>query len=174
MHFQQFFGAPDDLINMNRHNNISWINSFNVSLSVGFMNFKLKVFKLDATDYHLAKTYRFAVVDHNRSKSYPANFVCMLPAKVDRGNGKITNVFETLFGDKSVDFAVGLLNEALKSESDIEVKAEIERRLKLLDTKQIGLVECRECKETFRPQRIRKYNQYLCRKCYRKRFGYKQ
>lgn len=138
------------------------------------MDCKLQVFKLDATDRHLAKTYRFAVVDHNRSKSYPANFVCMLPAKVDQGKGKIANVFETLFGDKSVDFAVGLLNEALKSESDVEVKAEIERRLKLLDPKQVGLVECSGCKETFQPQKIRKYKQYLCRKCYQKRFGNKQ
>ena len=42
------------------------------------------------------QTYRFAVVDYSRSKSYPANFVCMLPAKVDQGKGKIANVFGTL------------------------------------------------------------------------------
>ena len=37
----------------------------------------------------------------------------------------------------------------LKSESDMEVKTEIERRLKLLDPKQAGLVECSLCKKTF-------------------------
>ena len=52
------------------------------------MDCRLQVFKLDATDSNLKQTYRFAVVDYSRSKSYPANFVCMLPAKVDQGKGK--------------------------------------------------------------------------------------
>ncbi len=135
------------------------------------MDCRLQVFKLDATDSNLKQTYRFAVVDYSRSKSYPANFVCMLPAKVDQGKGKIANVFGTLFGDRSLEFAIGLLNAALKSEGDADVKSEIERRLKLLDPKQAGLVECSLCKKTFRPSKTRKYKQHFCRECFRKRFA---
>jgi hypothetical protein len=138
------------------------------------MNCKLQVFKFDAADGNLAKTYRFAVVDSSRSKSYPANFVCMLPAKVDQGKGKIANVFGTLFGDKSLELAKDLLSDALKTESDIEVKNEIERRLKLLDPKQAGLVECSLCKKTFRPPKMRKYKQHFCRECFQKRFSVRQ
>lgn len=134
----------------------------------------MQVFKRDAEDSNLAKTYRFAVLDFSRSKSYPANFVCMLPVKVDQGKGKIANVFGELYGDKSLDFAIELLNKALKSESDTEVKTEIERRIKLIDPKQANLVKCCVCKKTFQPVRIRKYKQNFCDDCLKKRYGRRQ
>ncbi len=135
------------------------------------MDCKLQVFKLDKEERSSAATYRFAVVDYSRSKSYPANFVCMLPAKVDLVKGKSMNVFGGLFGDKSLDFAVELLNRALKSENDVEVKTEIERRLKLLEPKQATIVECSVCRKTFQPVKMRKYRQHICRECYRKRYA---
>jgi hypothetical protein len=139
--------------------------------SVGRMDCRLQVFKRDPIDSNLTKTYRFAVVDFSRSKNYPSNFVCMLPLKVDQGKGKVGNVFGELFGDKSLDFAMGLLNEALKSESDVEVKTEIKRRLKLIDPKQVNLVKCSGCRKTFQPRRIRKYKQNFCDDCLKKRYG---
>lgn len=135
------------------------------------MDCRLQVFKHETADGSLAKTYRFAVVDFNKSKGYPANFVCMLPAKVGQGKGKTANVFGALFGDKSVDFAMGLLNEALKNERDIEVKAEVERRLKLIDPNQVNLAKCSGCNKTFQPRKIRKYKQNLCPECLKKRFA---
>ncbi len=135
------------------------------------MDCRLQVFKHEKEERSSGATYRFAVLDYSRSKSFPANFVCILPAKVDLVKGKSANVFGGLFGDKSVSFAKELLNKALKSESDIEVKTEIERRLKLLNTKQTCLVECSACKKTFQPAKTRKYKQYFCRECYRKKFG---
>jgi len=137
------------------------------------MDFRLQVFKLEKGVRSSETTYRFAVVDHSKSSSYPANFVCMLPAKIELVKGKTTNVFGGLFGDRSIDFALELLNKALTSEKDDEVKIEIERRLKLLDPKQAGSVVCSECKKTFQPVRIRKYRQNFCRECYRKKFGQK-
>ena len=131
----------------------------------------MQVFKHEKESRNSAVTYRFAVVDYSRSRSFPENFVCMLPAKVDLVNGKSANVFGGLFGDKSVDFAKELLNKALMSEKDDEVKTEIERRLKLLDSKQAGTFKCSECKKTFQPTKMRKYKQHFCRECYRKRFG---
>jgi len=134
----------------------------------------LQVFKCDPSDDSLAKTYRFAVVDVSRSNSYPANFVCMLPAKVDQRKGKVANVFGTLFGDRSLDFAMDLLNGALKSERDLEVKTEITRRLKLIDPKQANLIKCCGCNKTFQHRKIRKYKQNLCPECLKKRFAARQ
>ena len=138
------------------------------------MDCRLQVFKYDPSDASLAKTYRFAVVDFSRSNSYPANFVCMLPAKVDPKKGKVANVFGTLFGDRSLDFAMDLLNGALKSERDLEVKTEITRRLKLIDPKQANLIKCSGCSKSFQPRRIRKYKQNLCPECLKKRFAARQ
>ncbi len=131
----------------------------------------MQVFKLDKEERSSAATYRFAVVDYSRSKSYPANFVCMLPAKVDLVRGKSMNVFGGLFGDKSLEFAIELLSRALKSENDVEVKTEITRRLKLIDPNQVNLVKCRICYKSFQPSKIRKYKQNLCPECLKKRFG---
>ena len=132
------------------------------------------VFKYVKEDRNSAATYRFAVVDYNRSESFPANFVCMLPAKVDPRKGKVANVFGTLFGDRSLDFAMHLLNDALKSERDLEVKTEITRRLKLIDPKQANLILCSGCNKTFQPRKIRKYKQNLCPECLKKRFAARQ
>lgn len=132
------------------------------------MDCRLQVFK---TDGQFARTYRFAVVDFCKSKSYPANFVCMLPVKVEQRKGKIANVFGEIFGDKSLDFAIELLNKALKNESDLDVKTEIERRLKLIDPKQVNLVKCSGCKTVFQPQKIRRYKQNFCESCFKARYG---
>ena len=134
----------------------------------------MQVFKLDKGVRDSETTYRFAVVDFSRSRSYPANFVCMLPAKVDSFKGKATNVFGGLFGDKSQDFAVELLNKALIREKDDEVKTEIERRLKLIYVKQISLVKCSGCNRTFQPRKIRKYKQNFCPECLKIGFAARQ
>jgi hypothetical protein len=134
------------------------------------MDCKLQVFKRIQTNENLAKTYRFAVLDFSKAKDYPANFVCMLPLKVDYRKGKTPNVFGELFGDKSVDFAIGLLNEALKNESDVEVKTELGRRLKLIDPKQVNLIKCSRCEKTFQPRKMRKYKQNFCNDCLRARW----
>ena len=135
------------------------------------MDCRLQVFKLEKGVRNSGNTYRFAIVDYSRSRSYPANFVCMLPVKVELVKGKTTNRFGTLFGERSVDFAKGLLNEALKNERDIEVKTEINRRLKLIDPNQVNLVKCNRCNKAFKPQKIRKHKQNLCPMCFIERFG---
>ncbi len=135
------------------------------------MDCKLKVFKNEVENFDSAWAYRFVVIDYNKSKSFPANFVCMLPIKIVNGKGKAGSVFRELFGDKSLDLAVGLLNDALKHESDVAVKIEIERRLKLIDPKQVNVVKCSQCKKIFLPRRIRKYKQNLCDDCLKARYG---
>ena len=85
-------------------------------------------------DYSVGRRFRFAVVDLDKRKNYPLNFVCMLPMKID-ADSKSQSVFLQIFGDKSVEQARALLTGALETESNSEIKAEIERRLKLLEAK---------------------------------------
>lgn len=77
------------------------------------MEYKLQVFKIEARE---GWTYRFAVV--NKTKTYPANFVCMLPLKLSQGETHYGGLFANFFGDKSVDTALELLNNALKTEKE--------------------------------------------------------
>jgi hypothetical protein len=137
------------------------------------MDFRLQAFRVEMDSKNSGVTYRFAVVDYSKSHQYPSNFVCMLPLKVDKVKGKNLNVFGGLFGDKCVDFARELLNKALVSERDVEVKMELERRLKLLEPKHAGEVECFGCKKTFETTKMKKYKHPFCEECYSKRFSRK-
>jgi hypothetical protein len=97
------------------------------------MNLKLRVFTADTKDYSdLGRRFRFTVVDLEKSSDYPANFVCLLPTIV---SNDANNVFCRIFGDRSVGQAILLLTKALKYEDKPEIKAEIKRRLKLLEPK---------------------------------------
>ena len=89
------------------------------------------------------------VVDLSKSKSYPQNFVCLLPLKF--GAGKVDSAFLKLFGDKSLEQATSLLKAAWEKEDDSEVKAEIERRLKLLVPKEANQIKCSSCGKLFQP-----------------------
>ena len=133
------------------------------------MNIELYIFKNEnikdyAKDHHI----RFAVVDLDRSEVYPENFVCLLPLNY-RTNGKAGPKFSELFGDKSVELAKALLVKALKTEDDLEVKAEIKRRLTLLEPKQIIHVKCRVCGKNFETSKSRRFKPTICRDCKQKR-----
>ncbi len=78
------------------------------------------------------RRYRFAVIDPKKHKGYPANFVCVLPKKIV-DVGKPLSEFGRLFGERSSEFAVELLKDALERERDEKVKTELERRIRLLD-----------------------------------------
>ena len=88
----------------------------------------------ELNDYSRAGYIRFVVVDLNRSKEYPANFVCILPKNIKLSSKKNTK-FERMFGDDSLELAKKLLRRALRAEEDWEVKAEIRKRLDLLKPK---------------------------------------
>ncbi len=106
--------------------------------------------------------FNFAVVDLDRSRSYPQNFVCVLPLRV----AGFENAFGSFFGEKSVEQAESLLKASLKAEDDSQVKAEIKRRLKLLEEKPVN---CVGCAGRFKPQARRGFKQRLCEKCLRQR-----
>jgi hypothetical protein len=135
------------------------------------MNVRLQIFKQDdVNDYSLGRRFRFAIVDLDKSENYPSNFVCMLPAQISR-EGKPHSIFLQVFGDKSLEQAKALLTEALKTEDDSEVKAEIERRLKLLEPKPASQIECSACGKLFQPRRVRRFKQNFCPECMKKKYG---
>jgi hypothetical protein len=73
------------------------------------------------------------VVDLDRSKKYPQNFVCILPKTVI-SQGKPSNIFKKVFGQNSPEVAKKLLQRALIREQDDDIKKEIQTRLKYLKT----------------------------------------
>jgi hypothetical protein len=134
------------------------------------MNIRLQVFKEDSMhSNYLHRSFRFAVVDFSKSQSYPSNFICMLPVQL--GAGKSDSVFLKIFGDKSLEQAKALLKEAFEREDDSEVKAEIERRLKLLEPKKVDQIKCSGCGKLFQPRRIRRFKNNFCEECMKKKFG---
>jgi hypothetical protein len=134
------------------------------------MKIVLKVFAID-TD--LGRHFRFAVLDLDRNRDYPANFVCLLPTMVSN-EGKVNSVFLKTFGDKSVEQAKLLLTEALKNENEPEVKVEIERRLMLLEPKQASQIKCSGCGKLFQPRRIRRFKQNFCEECFKRKYRARQ
>ena len=99
-------------------------------------------------DYSVSKRFRFAVVDLDKSKSYPSNFVCMLPTQI-KDKTRLESIFMQLFGDKSTEQARALLTDALETEEDADVKAEIEKRLKLLEPEPVIQIKCSCCGNPF-------------------------
>jgi hypothetical protein len=134
------------------------------------LTFELIIFKGDyGRGYHAWNHLRFAVVDLNKSKSYPFNFVSMLPMRID-SDGKLPSTFTKFFGNKSLKIARGLLTESLKKEHGSEIKAEIARRLNLLEPNPVIHIKCRVCKKFFQTQKERAPKQKICPECV-KRYG---
>jgi hypothetical protein len=99
------------------------------------MNPRLYIMKLkNAKDYSSRRAIRFAVVDSDIEKTYPSNFICMLPQHVSVAD-EDSSVFARTFKDTRVELAKQLLTSALESEDDSDVKAEIKERLKMLAPK---------------------------------------
>ena len=137
------------------------------------MNFGLQAFRFEMGARNSGPSYRFAVVDYSKAQEYPANFVCMLPIKIELIKGKSLNTFGALFGEKSTDLAVELLKKALTTERDAEIKAELEKRLKILDPDQTVKIICCSCKKTFEASKGKKYKHPFCTECAQKRFSRK-
>ena len=129
------------------------------------MTFELRIFRGDYGRRRLAHSHlRFAVFDSNKSKSYPSNFVSLLPMRID-SDGKFPSVFTKFFGTKSLETARGLLTEALKTEDDSEIKAEMERRLNLLEPNPVINIKCRVCKKFFKTPKEKAGKQKTCPEC---------
>jgi hypothetical protein len=78
---------------------------------------------------------QLVVVDLDKSKRYPLNFVCVLP-RYFRILEKRSSKFAKLFGEKSLCTAKKLLVDAFRNEDDPEIKTVINKRIKDIDSKQ--------------------------------------
>jgi hypothetical protein len=135
------------------------------------LRFKLCISRReDVADSSGGKRFRFAVVDLDRAKDYPLNFVCMLPLRVSFDERKAC-IFSGVFGDRSLEMAKKLLVDALKVEADSDVKAEIERRLKLLEPESLIKKICVSCGKTFQADPKKRSNQRFCEDCIKRKFG---
>ncbi len=120
-------------------------------------------------NYSPGRRFRFAIVNLDKEGGYPANFVCMLP--IHLATAEKPNYFAQIFGDKSLKLAKILLTGAYKKERDSEVKAEIERRLGMLEPNHLKQIRCGNCGKMFHPRMIRRYSKNLCQECLRKRYA---
>jgi hypothetical protein len=96
------------------------------------MNLKLYAIKNGS---HQSDRVQLVVVDLDKSKRYPLNFVCVLP-RYFRILEKRSSKFAKLFGEKSLCLAKKLLVDASHSEDDPEIKTVINKRIKAIDSKQ--------------------------------------
>jgi hypothetical protein len=134
--------------------------------------FELRIFKGDYGRGHYIKRHlRFVVLDSNKSTNYLENFVSMLPMNID-SDGKTPSAFTKIFGNDSLKIARGLLTVSLKKEHDSEIKAEIERRLNLLEPNPVIHVKCYFCRQFFETRKEKARNQKICPECI-KRFRQK-
>jgi hypothetical protein len=105
---------------------------FTICKAINVLKLRLSIFKRkELKDCPRRYYIRFAVVDIERSRGYPTNFVCILPKNIKRKKGYQTR-FERKFKESSVKLAKKLLKHSLKAEEDWKVKQEIRERLELL------------------------------------------
>jgi hypothetical protein len=96
----------------------------------------LKLYALKNAGYSQAQErIQLVVVDLDRGKRYPLNFVCILP-RYFRILEKRSSKFAKLFGTKSLTMAKELLIDAQHQEEDPEIITAIKRRIKDIDAKQ--------------------------------------
>lgn len=105
----------------------------------------------------------FVIVNLDKAKKYPENFVCIFP-KQKNSIVKPSTEFSRVFGQDSLRLARQLLKTAQKEEDDIDIRTEIEKRLKLLDPKKAtkkgylrheGYVAFKALKEPFTVEAIK-------------------
>jgi hypothetical protein len=98
------------------------------------MNLKIYAIK-NANGKQQPERVQLVVVDLDKGKRYPLNFVCVLP-RYFRILEKRSSKFAKMFGTKSLPTARKLLVDADHQEEDPEIKTVIKRRIKDIDAKQ--------------------------------------
>jgi hypothetical protein len=99
---------------------------------VGEINLKICAIKNGSQSIN---PIQLVVVDMDKGKNYPLNFVCVLP-RCYRILEKRSSQFAKLFGERSLHVARKLLVEAFRKEEDPEVLYLINKRIKAIDAKQ--------------------------------------
>ena len=85
------------------------------------------------SEYSRKTEVQVVVVDLDKSKQYPLNFICILP-QATASLGKPSHIFGKVFGASSLEVAHKLLHRALKKEKDEAIRKELTKRLRALKT----------------------------------------
>ena len=121
----------------------------------------------------LNKSFSFAVLDLDKAEAYPMNYLCIMPIGLN-AEAKATSIFERTFGEESYRLAQELLQNALKVETNDEVKTEIQRRLKLLEPKPKLEKRCMVCGKLFQAKPKPGIKQKYCPDCLMKKIRRRQ
>jgi len=98
-------------------------------------NLNLRLYAIKTVNQKLSSDVQLVVVDLDKGKRYPLNFVCVLP-RYFRLLEKRTSNFASIFGEKSLYVAKNLLSEARSREEDPQIQRVISKRIKDIDQKQ--------------------------------------
>ena len=93
----------------------------------------LKLYAIKREHQKLDSCVQLVVVDLDKSKHYPLNFVCILPQYLRLLETRSSN-FAKIFGRKSVPVAKNLLDEAKHREADPDIQRVINKRMKAIDS----------------------------------------
>ena len=94
----------------------------------------LKLYAVKKGKPKLDSNVQLVVVDLDRSRHYPLNFVCILPRYLRLLEKRSSN-FANIFGEKSLCIAKRLLVDAKHDEGDPEIQRAIGKRIKDIDRK---------------------------------------
>lgn len=134
------------------------------------MNLTLHVSKnYNVKDYLKSSHIRIAVIDLDISNKYPSNFVCILPKTINP-NAKLKNKFQKKYGSDSEKIIRKLLNQALKTNDDQDIKKELLERLNILNPKPKNIIKCKNCGKDFYARKFRYGLQKTCYECKAKRY----
>jgi hypothetical protein len=95
----------------------------------------LKLYAIKREKQKLNSCVQLVVVDLDKSKRYPLNFVCVLPQYLRLLEKRSSN-FAKIFGGKSIPVAKNLLVEAKHREEDPDIQKVISKRMKAIDSEQ--------------------------------------
>ena len=127
---------------------------------------RLKIIPKETRNY-TKKQHLFTVIDLDKSKSYPQNFVCILPKTIQK-NKKPANTFERLFQSESKKVATELLKKALRSRPDHKTAISIRERLKTLQPKSTNKIKCKKCGQSYKQKKRKNKKYQFCFVCYQK------
>ena len=94
----------------------------------------LKLYAIKNISCPRLERVQLVVVDLDKSRHYPLNFVCVLP-RYFRILEKRSSKFAKLFGERSLPTAKKLLVDAQFEEEDPEIQTALRRRIKAIDAK---------------------------------------
>ena len=92
----------------------------------------LKLYAIKRGNQRLNSCVKLVVVDLDKGKRYPLNFVCVLPQYLRLLEKRSSN-FAKIFGGKSLHVAKNLLVEAKHREEDPDIQKVISKRIKAIE-----------------------------------------